>query len=288
MLLYAVGCTGPALADEPWAHQLAAQGLLATHAMLEQRLHHNQFMRPVVLDSLETAHKVAGEIYAVIPYPFTAVSAGLNNPDHWCDIMSLHINTKFCRTLESPGAVALELYVGKKTPQDLRDAERIEFNYLPAVPTPGFFAIQLSARKGPLATRDYLIGLEAVPLPGGETFLHLTYSYSTGFVARAAIKTYLATIGRGKVGFTALGSDDGQPRLVGGVRGLVERNTLRYYLAIDSFLAAAGAPLPTQLDTRLQRWFAAVAQYPQLYELDRNQYLAMKHDEYKRQQTADQ
>ena len=31
---------------------------------------------------------------------------------------------------------------------------------------------------------------------------------------------------------------DGQPQLVGGVRGVLERNTLRYYLAIDAWLAA--------------------------------------------------
>jgi hypothetical protein len=287
-LLYVVGCAGPALADEPVAGALAAQSLLATHAALEQRLLHNEFLRPLVLDSLETADKVAGEIYAVIPYPFATVSAGLNDPGHWCDVMSLHINTKYCSTVQSPDGLTLEVYVGRKTPQELRDAERIEFNFTPAAPTSTFFAIQLSAREGPLATHDYLISLEAIPLPSGETFLHLTYSYSMGFLARVAIKSYLATIGSGKVGFTPVGNDaEGQPRFVGGVRALVERNTLRYYLAIDSFLAAADAPLPDQLDTRLQSWFSATEQYSQLYELDRNQYLAMKRAEYQRQQGTD-
>ena len=42
-----------------------------------------------------------------------------------------------------------------------------------------------------------------------------------------AMQTYLATLGRGKSGFTS-----------GGIRGEVERNTMRYYLAIDSYLAA--------------------------------------------------
>jgi hypothetical protein len=286
VLLYAVGCTGVAFADEPPAD--AAQSLLATYAALEQRLQDNQFLRPVVLDSLETAGTVAGEIYAVIPHPFASVSAGLNDPDHWCDVLSLHINTKYCRTVPSADGVALDLYVGRKTPQELRDAERIEFIYTAAAPTATFLTIQLSADEGPLSTHDYLISLEAVPLPRGETFLHLTYSYSMGFLARVAIKSYLATIGSDKVGFTSLGNDaEGEPRLVGGVRALVERNTLRYYLAIDSFLAAAEAPLPDQLETRLQSWFSAVEQYPQLYEMERDEYLAMKYAEDQRQHTTD-
>lgn len=104
---------------------------------------------------------------------------------------------------------------------------------------------------------------------------------------RARHSAFLATIGSEKVGFTSVGTDeDGKPRFIGGVRALVERNTMRYYLAINSFLAAVTEPQSAQLDTRLQSWFSAVEQYPQLHELDRSQYLTMKHDEHLRQQTV--
>jgi hypothetical protein len=143
-----------------------------------------------------------------------------------------------------------------------------------------------------LGTRDYLIEFEAVPLADGGTFMHLRYSLAMSLLARMAIKTYLATIGRGKVGFTVVGTvsngSTGQaPRYIGGVRALVERNTMRYYLAMDSFLATLEETPATRLDQRLQHWFSAVEQYPQLHELDRELYLAMKHDEYRRQQNTD-
>ena len=108
------------------------------------------------------------------------------------------------------------------------------------------------------------------------------------FTGRLAMRTYLATIGRDKVGFTVTGKGtDGQPDYIGGTRGVVERNTMRYYLAIDTYLEAAGAAPATQPERRFQTWFAAVERYPrQLHEMDKGEYLAMKRAEYVRQQAA--
>src|SRR5262249_31340061 len=123
---------------------------------------------------------------------------------------------------------------------------------------------------------------------GSRTFLHLTYSYGYGMAGRLAMKTYLATIGSDKVGFTtARSSSTGQPEYIGGGRGLVERNTMRYYLAIDAYLHALSSPPGKRLDQRLATWFDATEQYPrQLHEVDRDAYLTMKHNEYQRQQSG--
>jgi hypothetical protein len=104
------------------------------------------------------------------------------------------------------------------------------------------------------------------------------------------MKTYLATIGSGKVGFTQTGKQSsGQPEYIGGMRGLAERNTMRYYLAIDAYLGALASPPPLQFQKRLQSWYSATEQYPrQLRELDRTTYFDMKRSEYLRQQTAKQ
>ena len=267
----------------------SAQALLARHAALEGRLRKNQFLRPVVLNSAETPNQVTGEIYAVITHPFATVSEALNNPDHWCDVMSLHINTKYCRAVAGPSGTVLKVNIGKKTPENLADAPRVEFKYAVAEATPLFFDVKLSAKNGPLGTSNYRIELEMIPLANGSTFLHLTYSYAMNFSARLAMQAYLATVGSGKVGFTQIGvSGVSPPEYIGGVRALVERNTMRYYLAINSYLESASDPAPTQLDRRLQSWFTAVETYPrQLHEVERGQYIAMKHDEYLRQQTAD-
>jgi hypothetical protein len=270
------------------AHADSAQNLANKYSSLSERLAQNQFMRPVVLDSAETPNQVTGEIYAVIDHPFAAVSKGLINPDHWCDVMSLHINTKYCRAVPGPDGTLLRVNIGKKTPEKLADAPRVEFKYAAIEATPSYFDIRLSAREGPMGTSDFRIELEAVAISSSKTFLHLTYSYAMNFAARLAMQTYLATVGSGKVGFTQIAkAGDGQPNYIAGMRGLVERNTMRYYLAIDSFLGAVAQPPGAQLDKRLQSWFSAVEQYPrQLHELDRAAYLSMKHDEYLRQKTV--
>ena len=46
---------------------------------------------------------------------------------------------------------------------------------------------------------------------------------------RLVLRSYLATTGRDKRGFSTVGQDArGQPRLIDGTRGVIERNTMRY------------------------------------------------------------
>jgi hypothetical protein len=157
-----------------------------------------------------------------------------------------------------------------------------------AAETAEYVGIVLDAQDGPLGTSDYRILLEAVGLSNGKTFLHLTYSYTTNFAARLAMQTYFGTIGRDKVGFTVIGDRaDGLPEYVAGMRGLVERNTMRYYLATDTSLGAAGTAVAAQSEQRFQSWFTACELYPrQLHEMDRIEYVAMKRAEYLRQQAT--
>lgn len=278
---------GLALASVPDT-QSSAASLLAQYASLGERLHQNPFRRALVLDSSESTDDVAGDIYAVVDYPFNAVSKALNDPGHWCDVMILHVNTKYCRAASSQAPTVLTVYIGKKTPQPVKDAYPLEFAYRLGAATSQYLEIRLNAETGPLSTRNYRIQLQAVPVGNGQTFLHLTYSYDFGLAGRLAMKAYLATIGRGKVGFTLTGKPSkGPPQYIGGMRGVVERNTMRYYLAIEAYLGALATPPPLQLQKRLQSWFAATEQYPrQLHEVSRTAYIGMKRNEYLRQQTS--
>ena len=254
---------------------------------LGEQLRQNQFHRPLVLNSVETPDRLTGDIYAIVEFPFSEVRAGLSSPDHWCDVMLLHINTKYCHAVVGASGTVLRVNIGKKTPEELAHVARIEFNYSAAQALPDYLDIMLKAPNGPLGTSDYRIRLEAVALPNARTFLHLTYSYFVSFASKLAMQTYLGTLGRGKVGFTVVGKlAGGQPDYIAGVRGLVERNTMRYYLAINAFLEAAREAPPAQLEARLQNWFTAVERYPrQLHEMDRSAYLDMKRAEHVRQQT---
>lgn len=262
--------------------------LRAKHASLEASLRHTPFKQPLVLESSESDSRFGGDIYAVVNHSFGAVQAGLNSPKHWCDIMLLHINTKFCNATEGSSSSMLRINLGKKTPEELIDTEQLDFTYSVAAATPQYLGIELSAKRGPMGTSGYRIFLEAVPLSQARTFLHLTFSYAVSFPGRLAMKTYLGTIGSNKVGFSVIGKrNDGQPDYIGGVRGLMERNTMRYYLAIDAFLGATGTPDAAQPEKRLQDWFTATERYPrQLREMDRQTYLDMKRVEYLRQQAA--
>jgi hypothetical protein len=64
----------------------------------------------------------------------------------------------------------------------------------------------------------------------------------------------------------------------------MERNTMRYYLAIDAYLDSLKMPPAQQLESRLQAWFDATEKYPrQLHEVERDPYLQMKRVEVQRQ-----
>jgi len=104
-------------------------------------------------------------------------------------------------------------------------------------------------------------------------------------MVKLATQAYLATFGANKVGFTVTGRDEnGQPVHITGLRGLVERNAMRYFLTLDAYLAAPG---PDQAERRQRRWFAAVEQYPrQLHEVDLDTYLALKREDRQRDGAA--
>jgi hypothetical protein len=274
-----------AIAAEP---MMSAAMLHASYTELSSKLLNNQFQRPLYIDSAESSHDLKGEIYAVVDYPFATVNLALNNPDHWCDVLILHVNIKYCHAASSPSGTVLSVDLGQKYDQPLADAYRVEFNYHGVITTPDYFAVELNARNGPLSTHDYHIWIEATPVEDGRTFLHFTYTYAFGLTGRLAMQGYLATAGMLKVGFTVNGKQlDGSPHYIQGVRGIVERNTMRYYLAIDAYLAALTAPPGDQLEKRLQHWYNGTDQYArQLHEVERDAYLAMKRNEYLRQQTV--
>lgn len=282
-LVLACACCGA------WAASDAgpASALLGDYTRLTPALTNNAFGQPMVLQSTESATGLSGNIYAVVPYPFAAVMTEMKSADHWCDVMILHINTKYCHAVAGPQGTRLLVNIGKKTPQAMADASRLVFRYNETRTFKNYFAITLAAKDGPLGTSNYRIRLEVVELPDKQSFVHLTYAYSVGFAGRLAMQTYLATVGAGKVGFSRLaGGADGETDYVSGVRGVVERNTMRYYLAIDSFLASRREAPAAQLEHRLQSWFNAVERYPrQLHDVDRSDYLAMKRTEVLRQQT---
>src|SRR4249919_514570 len=265
-----------ALATATPAAASPAAGLQARHEALAGALAHNAFGRPLALESREESRRVSGDVYAVLDYPFATVSRAFASPRSWCEVLILHLNTKSCHAR----ADALAVRMGRKNAQGPDSGFALNFAFNADAPRPGYVAARASSASGPLGSRDYRIEMQAIPLAGGRSFMRLHYSYAFSGAAKLATNGYLATAGSGKIGFTREGRG-----YVSGMRGAVERNTMRYYLAVDAYLASLAQPPGRQFSTRIEHWFDATERYrPQLHELERAEYLAMKQHQYAHQQ----
>jgi hypothetical protein len=280
----ALACIGAGQGGAYAADGNAAAALRNRYGILQNQSPDDPFHQPLYLDSGETANGVAGSIHALVDASFVTARAALEDPAAWCDILLLHQNTKYCRASASGTDSILRVYIGRKHGQPLNDAYRVDFNHRLVARTTDYLKVLLSAEHGPLGTRDYRIMLEAVPLDGRRTVLHLSYSYIYGLAGQMAMQVYLGTLGSGKIGFTITGKGaEGRPVYIDGMRGLVERNTMRYYLAIAAHLGALSSPPQARQEQGLHDWFAAVERYPlQLHELEQAEYLDMKRKEFRR------
>lgn len=270
----------PPTPDDPVA------ALQERFAALSEQLQQSPIQQGLYLESAESSRASRGDVYAVVDYSFATISDTFTNPDNWCDALLLHINVKHCRATTRDGEPLLSVAIGKKTDQSLKNAYRIAFTYQVTAAGPDYTQIILSARKGPLGTRNYNITLEFIALDAAQSFLHMRYAYAYGLIARLAMGFYFGGSGSSKVGFTVIAGDKGRPpHLVGGVRGALERNTMRYYLAMDATLGALAAPATERFEESMERWFVSTERYAQqLHEVDHDAYLAMKRREYLRQQ----
>ena len=280
-----MACT-MALAQETMSESDAAASLRDRYATLSEQLEQSTIQRGLYLESAETSRASQGDIYAVVDYPLTAISDAFTHPENWCEVLILHLNVKYCHATTADEGTGLSVAIGKKIEQPLSKTHRVEFTHEVTASRPDYTQIVLAARKGPLGTRDYHISLELVALGSDQSFLHMRYAYAYGAMARRAMRVYLATSGSAKVGFTMIDSEEGlPPHLIGGMRGALERNTMRYYLAIDAYLGALATPAPERFEESLERWFTATERYAlQLHEVDHDAYLTMKRREYLRQQ----
>ena len=254
-----------------------AQALRTRHDVMAAELANSPFGRPLLLQSNASTSDPQGEVYAIVDHPFRTVQAALQRATDWCDVLMLQFNVKRC----VPSDDTLQVAAGRKADHPVEQAYQLDFRYAVRATQADYLSVRMEAEAGPLGTRDYRLALEAVPIDARRSFVHLSYAYAAGFAARLATEAYLATSGRDKVGFTVVGRDAaGVARYVGGIRGVAERNTMRYFLAIEAFLDGLAVPAEQRLEARLRDWFAATERYPrQLREMELDQYLAMKRRE---------
>jgi hypothetical protein len=253
-LALCVVSTGTATAAEAGS----APALRATYATLRAEIEKNSFGQPLHLQSTQTSDRLQGNIHALIEHPFARVQAALGNSKNWCDILILHPNAKRCRLTVSnaQGEPSLTVNLGAAE-------SAVQFSYKATAATSDYLDVRLHSPTGPLGTSDYRIRLEAAPIDAHRTILHLDYSHVYGARAKLAMNAYFNTLARGKVGFTVIDKTaQGAPVYVSGFRGGLERNAMRYYASIESYLHGLSAPPQQQLERRLRHWYAYTERYP--------------------------
>lgn len=279
-LLLALGCALPLGAQ---AQATPLEQLRARHVELREALDKSSFSEPLVLTSSDSGDQVTGEAHAEVKRSHADIAAAFRSARNVCELLMLHLNVRVCTAASGSTADALELSVGPKraaapgVTHGMRYALRVEAD------TPQYLRVLLTAKAGPLATSDYRIVFEAMPVQPQLSFVHFSYAYEYGTLAKMAMGIYLATAGRAKIGFSVTGkTSDGRPVYVTGERGALERNVMRYYLALLAYVNVAPGSPRQQTEQRLRNWFQMTERYAaQLHELDLDEYLDEKHKDFR-------
>lgn len=276
LVLAAMACNAQAALDAG-----SASAMRELHRRFSEQLANSPLHRPIYLDSAETDGGLQGDVYAVVDHSLEDVRRALERSSQWCEMLVLHINNRRCRVARGPSGDVLTLSVVPRWDKPIDQAFELSFVHRVAHSTRDYLLVDLSAESGPMGTSRYRVLLEAVPLGEQQTFLHFAYAYDHNMMARLATMAYLATFGSDKVGFTMVGkSADGTAEYIKGLRGLVERNAMRYFLALDAYLDGLAAAPAERADRRLHRWFDSVEKYPtQLHEIDLATYLGIKRED---------
>jgi hypothetical protein len=249
------------------------------------KLETNSFGLPLIVESFERDNRVHVDVYGIFDYPFRSIVGMLKVPANWCDIVSLHPNVKACTYRGLPGASLLTFYIGRNFYQPPENTRQVIYRYQNVDQKQAYLDIILSADAGPFGTKDHRMRFEAIPLDGGRTFVHVSYEYSDSAAIRLAVKVYFATLGWSKVGFTVTGTDrNGNSVYIDGPRGALERNAVRYYFAIQSFMNTLSYPEKYRFSGRISNWYDLTTRYrKQLFDLDKKDYLTFKTKEHMNQ-----
>ena len=254
---------------------------------LQPRLAQSPFQRELALDSTEASERLSGDIYATLDAPLANLELVNRSPLRWCEILLLLSNTKSCVVGRQDEAPSLQMRMGTKGPQALATTTPMNFKFETSAPQATVLETHLSSNSGPMGTKDGKLRVQAIAVGPNKSFIHLHYSYSSSLAGRLATGVYLQTLGRGKVGFSKEQAEASRPadaHWVGGVRGIIERNTMRYFMGLSCALQFAGTEAPTQRFAQMAPcWYDDTERYPQqLREMARQEYLDMKGEEYAR------
>lgn len=240
---------------------------------------------PLYVNSQLEGDELSADVYAILENDFRQFRTVMADVSNWCDFVSINLNVKACVYQQDDIRPHINVYVGRKFYQTPDDAYLLQYSFNVKQNSNGLLDILLVAEEGPLGTSNYRIHIQAMPYEN-KTLIRFNTAYKQSMWSDMATRTYLNTLGRDKVGFTVVSySETGEPVYNDGMHAVIERNAMRYYLALHAYMYSLSLPQSQQFESRIQGWFDATMRYQvQLYELERNEYLLAKRQENENQQ----
>ncbi|MET0117636.1 MAG: hypothetical protein ABW090_09440 [Sedimenticola sp.] len=272
-----------------WCNAETASELAALYKEIDRGASISLSGKPIFVSSAVVKDRFAADAYGIVGSAFDDVVEELTVPANWCQFVPLNFNVKACTHQALNDRFSLTFYAGRKFYETPDKAYQLHYDYAITNRSDDYVRIVLSADAGPMGTTNYRIELDAIPVDS-DTFLRIHSSYDSSFLSRLATDVYLATLGSDKMGFTVVGNTEtGEPIYIGGVKGVVERNAMRYYLALQAYLDTCKLPPDSRFEARIQTWFdLSEVHATQLHELEREEYLESKRMERLNQQKLQQ
>lgn len=242
---------------------------------------------PFMLESTNNSRDSSASIrYFLDSVSLQTFESRLRQASEWCEFIPLHLNIKACSYKQRDEDYLLSFYVGIKGYVTPDNAHLLQLQF-ETDREEDVFMVSLFAEDGPLDSSNINFNIRAIGVDEGSRqgiYLEFDLSSVPGLAASLA-KIYLATVARNKIGFSVQGKTwSGKPKYVRGQRGATERNLVRYLLAIETYFETLDVPAELQFEHRLERWFDATEQFrPQLYELEKSEYISNKIRERKNQ-----
>jgi hypothetical protein len=232
--------------------------------------------QPLSIKSTVTEDRLSADIYAIKHYDFQKLATDLSKPASWCRFVTLHLNIKACTYTSAPNT-SLTFYAGRKFYEPAEDAFELRYQFKLDSLDKEYFRLNLTAKDGPMGTEDYLIRLEILKVDK-QLLLHMSLSYQTSFTSRLGTSVYLSTIGSDKVGFSQELNDKGELNYIGGIEAIIERNVMRYFLALSTYLNRSDQV------GMIKSWYLATENYArQLHEVKEDDYFKSKQREFEQQ-----
>ena len=257
-----------------FADILGHDGMLALAERANPTLENSSQKSLFYLENASSKRRKSGSAAMYFPQNFAQMVASLSGLSSWCELLPLHLNVKTC--LFDIQNSELVVFLGRKFYQPPEDAYKLVYKFK-TIKEDNYFAVMMSAKKGPLKTSDLHFNFEILNI-NEKSFARIHLSNRQSWLSAVVANIYLSTVGETKPGITITGyHDDGSPTFTSGETASFERNILRYYFAISAFLQNTNkAEASERHISQLNAWYRQTETFTQLYEMNKQAYVSAK------------